>query len=261
MRIRLKKVSVILILLLTALLIFGAWKVLIDIEISPNDNLTSFFSPHLSSENKQTEKPRDRIEEANKLLRKSLTIVFRDFYDFDNDLKSGIEHLITLIPNINILVISDGVPYPPMSIFASSTFPNQTSKGSTLIYRENVKFISLKYDMTKPSIDSDPVSFIQTKYTLLMPDSFRLSNGRQLFQKLIKSLGHSQLGLSSRQILVIPFTSNNQLINYCFRLNVDIKNWTLEYEVKNSTNGCNLVCEDFDDCFLCSILKLFIAYF
>lgn len=248
MRIRLKKVSIILISLLTFLLLFGAWKVLIDIEMSPNDNIERLFHPYVNNfDNKHTEKPRDRIEEANMFLKQSLTIVFRDFYDYDSDLKSAIEHLLALVPNINILVIADELPYPPMSIFASSVHPNQTSKGNLLIFNENVKFLSLKYDASKPSIDSDPVSFIQTKYTLMMPDSFRLSNGRQLFQKLIKSLGHSQLGLSRRQVLVIPFTSNSRLINYCFQLHVDIKNWTLEYEVRNSTDSCNLVCKSDDD--------------
>lgn len=242
MRIRLKKVSIFSIIVAIVILLFGTWKLIFDDDISSYHKSTHLSQSQVQSERKQTDKPRDRIEEANAFLRDSLTIVFRDFYDFDNDLKSGVEHLLTLVPNINILVISDDVPYPPMSIFASYNHPNQTLRGSSLIYKENVKFLNLRYDISKPAVDSDPVSFIQTKYTLLMPDSFRLSNGRQLFQRLIKSLGHNQLGFSNRQILVVPFTSNNRLINYCFQLNADIKNWTLNYEVKNSTKNCNLVC-------------------
>lgn len=236
MRIRLTKFAIVLIIALNFLILFVGWRFFFDPEGAARDELTKFFHP---SERKQTEKPRDRIEEANKFLRQSLTIVFRDFYDFDNDLKSGIEHLVNLIPNINILIISDEIPYPPMNIFKSSISTNQTSQGSSLIFKENVRFLTLNYDITKPSLGINPLSLIHTKYTLLMPDSFRLSNGRQFFQRIIKNSGQNY-----KQILVVPFTSNNRLINYCFRVNSDVKNWTLQYEVKNSTRNCNLVCEN-----------------
>lgn len=231
MKIRLTKFAIILIIVsLNFLLLFIGWKIFFESEVTSGNKISRLFNPSLG--NKQKEKPKDKIDEANQLLRKSLTIVFRDFYDFDNDLRSGIQHLVNLIPNLNILIISENLPYPPMNIFKSLS--NQTLNGSKLIFKDNVKFITLNYNIEKPSYHNNPLNLIQTKYTLLMPDSFRLSNGRQFFQRILKSLEY-------REILVIPFSSNNRLINYCFRLNCDIKNWTLEYDVRNTTKNCNLV--------------------
>lgn len=228
MRIRLTKFAIILIIVsLNFLLLFIGWKIFFESEESTGKKISSLFNPTLDL--KRNEKPKDRIEEANKFLRKSLTIVFRDFYDFDNDLKSGIEHLVNLIPNLKILIISENFPYPPMNILTSF---NQSTHGLSLIFKENVKFITLNYDISKPSFERNPLNFLSTKFTLFMPDSFRLSNGRQFFQRILKSLEY-------REILVIPFSSNNRFINYCFRLNSDYKNWTLEYNVRNSTRNCN----------------------
>lgn len=188
-----------------------------------------------------TPKPRDRIQEANKFLRKSLTIIFRDFYHFDNDLKSGIDHLLTLVPELKILIITDELPYPPMNVFSSSLPSNHSTPGTSLIYKDNVQFFNLDLDFSKTTSETSPLNHIMTKYVLFLPDGFRLSNGRQLFQRIIKNLSLNIRERSHRKIVVVPFASNHRDINYCFNINSDIPNWTLEYEVKNTTKSCNMV--------------------
>lgn len=233
MRIRISKCATLSIVCINLLLFIASWKYFGVSENSPE-------SQGLMVE-KTTAKPRDRIQEANKFLRKSITIIFRDFYHFDNDLKSCIDHLLNLIPGLRILIIADELPYPPMNIFASSILSNQTTSGTTLIYKENVQFFNLDVDLTKTISERNPLNHIQTKYVLFLPDGFRLSNGRQLFQRLIKSLGQNARDKSQRKIIVVPFVSNHKDINYCFQINSDVPNWTLEFEVKNKTKNCDMV--------------------
>lgn len=237
MRIRISKCAVFSIVFVNLLLFFVSWKYFIATENS-SENVSALQGAQVA---KATAKPRDRIAEANKFLRKSVTIIFRDFYHFDNDLKTSIDHLLILVPNLKILIVCDELPYPPMNIFASSLPSNQTQASTSLIYKENVQFFHLDMDFSRTASERNPLNYIQTKHVLFLPDSFRLSNGRQLFQRLIKSLGHSVRDKSQRKILIVPFASNHKLINYCFQINVDLPNWSLEYEVKNATKGCNMV--------------------
>lgn len=232
MRIRISKCATLSIVFINLLLFFVSWRYFNGSENSP-ENETLMV--------KTTTKPRDRIQEANKFLRKSVTVVFRDFYHFDNDLKSCIDHLLNLVPDLRILIICDELPYPPMNIFTSSLPSNQTASGSSLIYKDNVQFFNLDVDFSKSASDKNPLNHIQTKYVLFLPDGFRLSNGRQLFQRLIKSVGQNARDKSQRRIVVVPFVSNHKDINYCFQINCDVPNWTLEYEVKNTTKSCNMV--------------------
>lgn len=231
MRIRISKCAIVSIAFVNVLLFVASWKY-----FAPSENLIEGNALQVY---KTTSKPRDKIQEANKFIRKSLTIVFRDFYHFDNDLKTSIDHLLILIPELRILVVCDELPYPPINIFTSSLSTNQTS--TSLIYKDNVQFFNLDTDLSKTASEKNPLNVIQTKYILFMPDSFRLSNGRQLFQRLIKSLGHGLRDKSLREIVVVPFASNQKDMNYCFHINSDVPNWTLEFEVKNATKNCDMV--------------------
>lgn len=190
----------------------------------------------------------NRIQELKKFLHKSLTVIIRDFYHFDNDLKYGIDHLLNFLPELKILIISDEqYPYPPMNIFTQLHVSNHTSssssKPSTLIYKENVQFLPLTLDITKSASEMNPLNYIQTKFILFLPDNFKLSNGRQLFNRLIKSIDdeHNRRERSLRKILVVPFNSNQKHLNYCFQINADIAAWSVEFQVRNSTKECDMV--------------------
>lgn len=241
MRIRVSKFVTLSVVLANLLLFFVSWKYF----LSSENTLEKI--PSQKVEKTTTPKPKvDRVQEAKKFLQKSLTIIFRDFYHFDNDLKSSIDHLLALIPDLKILIVSEDYPYPPINIFATHLATNQTVKPSTLIYKENVQFLWLSLDITKTSSELNPLNYIYTKYVLLMPDNFKLSNGRQMFQRMIKLLTHesehhqsSTRWKSKKKIVIVPFNSNLKFINYCFLINTDIPNWTLEYEVKNHTTHCD----------------------
>ncbi|KAG5683028.1 hypothetical protein PVAND_012338 [Polypedilum vanderplanki] len=243
MRIRISKFAILCILVINLLLVFISWKYFTTENTLQRNN--SYSEPSFSDIRLETtvKTSRNRVHELKKFLHKSLTVVIRDFYHFDNDLKYGIDHLLNFLPELKILIVSDEqYPYPPINIFTSIQNPNQTSKPSTLIYKENVQFLPLPIDITKSSSEMNPLTYIQTKYVLFLPDNFKLSNGRQMFNRLIKSIDdeNNRHERGIRKILIIPFASNQKHYNYCFQINADIQNWNIEYIVKNSTKNCDL---------------------
>lgn len=227
MRIKFAKLLTFFIVFINLAIFYFSWKYFTGPETADNQALVQELT---------TEKPKDRIAMANKHLKKSLTIVFRDFQPFDNDLRQSINNFVNLIPNIKILIVCDEIPYPPLDIFTVATPANQ-SYSTSLIFQENVKFISLSLDLSKNA--QDVLSQIKTKYVLLLPDSVRLANGRQFLQKLLKEFG--TMSEERKKILVIPFLSNKRLVNYCFQINIDTSHWTIEFAVRNGTRHCDMV--------------------
>ncbi|XP_053695428.1 ribitol 5-phosphate transferase FKRP [Sabethes cyaneus] len=207
---------------------------------------------------------RDRIQNTNKYLQKSITIVFRDFYEFDNDLMQSIASIVNLIPNIPVFIISANIPYPPLDVFTS---PGRSSNQTSWFEKDsNVRFFSLSYDITKPLKDTLPILQIRTRYTLFMPDSVRL-NGRSLLSRLLREISspsaedlmlqqHQNLLLKQnnqavenridmtrkqeQRIIAVPFASNQKTVANCCHLLLDLPNWTLEYVTGNGTDNCDM---------------------
>ncbi|XP_065092821.1 ribitol 5-phosphate transferase FKRP [Ochlerotatus camptorhynchus] len=207
---------------------------------------------------------RDRIQNTNKFLKKSITVIFRDFYDFDNDLMQSIASVTNLIPNVQVFVISPEIPYPPLDIF---TNPGQTANQTTWFEKNsNVKFFSLSYDVSKSLKETLPILQVQTKYVLFLPDSVRL-NGRSLLTRMLREISnpstndlllqqHQNLLLRQnnqaienkidlnhkpeRKIIAVPFAANQKSLANCCHLQLDLPNWTLEYVTGNETDSCDM---------------------
>lgn len=233
MRLKFTKLLTVFIIFINLAVFYYSWRYF----LAPVQDPELVIQSKLQSLVKTTQKPKDRIQSANKHLKKSLTIVFREFFHFDNDLKQSIDNILNVIQNIKILIIYDYFPYPPLDIFTTSSGSNQSTPSISLIYGDNVKFVSLNLDLSKKH--ESALDLITTKYVLFVPDSFRLVNGRQLLQRLLKKF--TQPEKQEKSLLVVPFLSNKRLVNYCFRINFDVPNWTVEYLVRNGTNGCDMV--------------------
>ncbi|XP_050101588.1 ribitol 5-phosphate transferase FKRP [Anopheles aquasalis] len=150
---------------------------------------------------------RDRVQVTNGYLRRSVTFVFRDFYDFDNDLLQSIGSVTSLIPNVNVMVIAPELPYPPLDIFNPALQPTPapagkgsatsqsrqrnhsvpSTNGSWFAENSNVRFFSLGYDVTKSLRDTFPMLHVTTRYVLFMPDSVRLT-GRALLSRALREI-------------------------------------------------------------------------
>lgn len=194
---------------------------------------------------------KDKVKTANKHIRKSITIVFRNFFTFENDLRASIDNILEVVPNIPIIVVHDSVPYPPMSYSSNTTNENA------------IKVFHLGFDISKTAKEASPLNEIKTKYVLFMPDSVRLS-GKSLLQKILKEVSSGTTGdervnnldKSGRKIVIIPFSGNIKSFSSCCQIILDLPNWTMEYIAMNGSNTCDLVKGSIKRCLLVLLSSL-----
>ncbi|XP_017868208.1 PREDICTED: fukutin-related protein [Drosophila arizonae] len=187
--------------------------------------------------------PKDKARNANKHIRKSITIVFYGHYNFEQDLRPSIESILDVVPNMPILVLQEGAAeyaYPPVS------FERNLTSGE----EQTVHFMSLAFDVRRTREQLNPLSAVHTKYALLMPDSVRLSS-KNLLQKILREM-NTKSGKAPaqrvtvapdeqvRRLLLIPFAGNSKTYSSCAKLNLDLPNWTMELEARNDTTHCDL---------------------
>lgn len=261
MRLKYNKLITVSILIINIILLYYTCKWFLNAK--PN-SVSMVDGSLLSKKDKQ----KDRVQSSNKHIKKTITIIFRDFYHFENDLQHSIDSISNLIPNILIIVIYDNEPYPPLSFISNYTAT-----------RSNVKFVSLNFDICKTGKALSPINLVRTKYILFVPDSFRFG-GRAIIQRMLKEMSSTEqttetisneiskssadlsyekntqenvkeiLGenksksvekSSIKRIIVIPFASNVKTMGNCCRIKLDFMNWTMEYSVKNDTTKCDMV--------------------
>ncbi|KAH8405603.1 hypothetical protein KR215_004245 [Drosophila sulfurigaster] len=204
--------------------------------------------------------PKDKVRNANKHIRKSITIVFYGHYNFEQDLRPSIESILDVIPNMPILVLQEGSPeyaYPPVS------FERNLTNGE----EQTVRFMSLAFDVRQTREQLNPLAAIRTKYALLMPDSVRVSsknllqkilreiNTKSRIQEVVKKRPQSQSQQQQqpqvqrvtvapeeivRHLLLVPFAGNLKSYSSCAKLNLDLPNWTMELEARNDSTHCDL---------------------
>ncbi|KAG4076969.1 hypothetical protein HA402_015956 [Bradysia odoriphaga] len=240
MRLKYSKLCTFLIIAFNIFLCYYIWKLFIGKTIGKSMKFPNAYNAITPVTEKP--KPKDRIQSTNKHIKKTITIIFRDFYHFENDLKLSIESIVTLIPNVQILVIYDEEPYPPMDYLANYTV------------RNNVKLIRLGFDINKTAKLMSPIFQIRTKYVLILPDSVRLG-GRSIIQKMLKEMGSVEGRTESdsektgkkentvrgpKSMVVVPFSSNVREFSNCCSINIDFINWSIEYGVKNRSTNCDM---------------------
>lgn len=250
MRLKYSKLLTFIVFVINAILLYYTWKLF----LSDRNSETFGYDEQLATE--KINRQKDRIQSTNRHIKKAITIVFRDFYHFENDLQHSIDSILNLIPNVQIVVVYETEPYPPIPFIV-----NYTS------IHNNVKFINLNFDVKKTAKTLSPVFQMKTKYALFMPDSVRLG-GRTILQKMLKEIerieksddgkekekGDNSDGSGNgsgksiiRRIVVIPFASNVKTMGNCCRIKMDLTDWTMEYSVKNGTDNCDMVTFGIDD--------------
>lgn len=167
-RLKYAKLLTVLVLAVNVILIFYTWKWFLSGDTSTNPSKTDAKAAHAAGH-----RQKDRAHTTIKHIKKTITIIFRDFYHFENDLHHSIDSILNLIPNIQIFVIYDAEPYPPLIFINNYT-----------VTHPNVKFINLNFDIRKTAKALMPILQIRTKYALFVPDSFRFG-GRAIIQKML----------------------------------------------------------------------------
>ncbi|KAJ6643290.1 Ribitol 5-phosphate transferase FKRP [Pseudolycoriella hygida] len=239
MRLKYSKLCTLLIIAFNIFLVYYTWKLFIGKTIGRS---LKFSNNNAIAPVTEKSKPKDKIQSANKHIKKTITILFRDFYHFENDLKMSIESIVALIPSVQILVIYDEEPYPPMDYLRNYTV------------RNNVKLMRLGFDINKSAKFMSPIFQIRTKYVLILPDSVRLG-GRSIIQKMLKEMGSTESHIDDasekaikkensvrgpKNMLVVPFASNVRDFSSCCSINLDFANWTIEYSVINGSTHCDM---------------------
>ncbi|XP_011205600.2 ribitol 5-phosphate transferase FKRP [Bactrocera dorsalis] len=206
--------------------------------------------------------PRDKLKNANKHIRKSITVVFRSFYNFENDLKASIDNLLDIVPNLSVLVLLEGTPYPPVTYERNIT--------ATSGEENTVRFINLGFDVQKTPEQLNALAAIHTKYVLFLPDSVRLTS-KNLLQKILREINSAMplgAGIAARaplkagefkhqqearallppvgpeetvrRLVIVPFAGNMKSFSSCTQINLDLPNWTIQYVAVNSSDKCDL---------------------
>lgn len=202
MRIKFAKFTGLFIIVINIFIIYYTWQIFSSY-LQENKTSTTII-------NAPTKSPLKRI---NKLI----TIVIREFDLNDNDISSTVQSFLNVFPNIQIYIIGNGIPYPPLDIL----FTNIT---------RNVKLVNLTPDLKKPLSIDYPLSDIKTKYVLFVPDSSRIIN-RQPIQHML-----NEISKGTYKIVASRFT-NKQTVQ-CLNSNITLRTWTLNY-----TRSNNCICD------------------
>ena len=140
------------------------------------------------------------------------TVIIPFFESFDHDLHRTIKSIVSIYPSVKILVLSKKVPYP---------YPK--------LNYDNVKFVYSQSNPAIPRSHSDPLSYVETDYILVLPDGVRLRKNsvEDLFQLLLPSKSN---------IIVVPIDRSR-----CLSVGFDIKRWSLTYTSQYEIKKCNFI--------------------
>uniref|UniRef100_A0A0B8RRN4 Ribitol-5-phosphate transferase n=1 Tax=Philothamnus irregularis TaxID=1899461 RepID=A0A0B8RRN4_9SAUR len=140
-------------------------------------------------------------------LRPGITVLIRDFEDFENYVSSVVQSFLKQDPELPVLVVADGLPYPPL----------------LLPKVPNVQLVVLKPSPDQPADISRPETYVRTEYVALVPDGVRVDSASQLEEML------EELKSSQGKVEMVAAAVHSLLPFRCLNLKVSLKEWTAEY--------------------------------
>ncbi|XP_066995091.1 ribitol 5-phosphate transferase FKRP [Anabrus simplex] len=204
MRVRIIKVIAILVIVLNVLVLYYMWGALRNFRNDstdlPNGNMKSGKSVPL---------PIVGDNLFHTLIEEKVTVVIRKFEHFENDVTGTVESFLSLLPNIQIVIVSDFLPYPPINL--------RTSNYSI----GRVKMINLQLRLTSSNSERNPLLHVHTRYILFVPDSTRITSVRTLHSMLIELQ-------KQPQNIVSAALSSTKFVD-CFKINTSIREWFIQY--------------------------------
>ncbi|XP_047031024.1 ribitol 5-phosphate transferase FKRP [Helicoverpa zea] len=156
---------------------------------------------------------------SSRHLSKLMTVVFRQFEDFENDIADSVQSFVSAFPNMPVVVVCENTPYPPFPFSVT----NETLK--------NVKVLSLELKLNALPQDLNPLTQIFTEYVLFVPDSTRVS--RRVLQLAMAAAAANPL-----QGVAVG-VGNAHLI--CQHVQWNYADWTLHYSKDASGKVCDAV--------------------
>ncbi|XP_053614582.1 ribitol 5-phosphate transferase FKRP [Plodia interpunctella] len=151
-------------------------------------------------------------------LSKLITVVFRQFEDFENDVADSVQSFVSAFPNMPVLIVCENTPYPPFPFSAT----NETLR--------NVKVLPLELKLDASPQDLNPLSHILTQFVLFVPDSVRVS------RKVLQQAATAAAAVPSQAVAVAVGSAH--LI--CQQVKWNYVDWTLQYN-KDAGKLCDAV--------------------
>lgn len=181
-------------------------------------SICCYFLPSMYPIAPVTVSPNPLHPRSSRHLSKLMTVVFRQFEDFDNDIADSVQSFVSAFPNMPVVVVSESTPYPPFPFSVT----NETLR--------NVKVLSLELKLSASPHDFNPLTHIFTDYVLFVPDSTRVS--RRVLQ-----LAMASAAANPTQAVAIG-VGNSHLI--CQQVLWNYPDWTLHY----SKDASGKICDD-----------------
>ncbi|XP_065067817.1 ribitol 5-phosphate transferase FKRP-like [Rhopilema esculentum] len=177
--------------------------------------------------NKSWPKVEQEFQKSSNDVDKTITVVIYDFEHFENDIRNTVKSFLAFHPAINIIVVSDELPYPPIDLPAG-----------------NSKLVVLNVPPYSAAAEGRPLTHIRTEYTLFVPDSFHLRDESGLV-RMLDSLVSTE---SRSPIVAAGAQGQNEQVPECNKLTFDYRRWTLKYSdhqekppVEKDSNTCESV--------------------
>ncbi|XP_049877347.1 ribitol 5-phosphate transferase FKRP [Pectinophora gossypiella] len=150
---------------------------------------------------------------------KLLTVVFRQFEEFDNDVADSVQSFVSAFPNMPVVVVSESTPYPPFPFSAS----NETLR--------NVKVVSLELRLNASPRELKPLSYVSTEFVLFVPDATRAVR---------RTLQAAAAAITTYPTHAIAIgVGSSRLI--CQQVKWKYEDWTLQYSKDVSGKLCDAV--------------------
>ncbi|KAG6449713.1 fukutin-related protein [Manduca sexta] len=163
--------------------------------------------------------PSNSLPRSSRHLSKLITVVFRQFEDFENDVADSVQSFVSAFPNMPVVIICERPPYPPFPFSAT----NETLR--------NVKVVSLELKLSMSPQELNPLTFISTEFVLFVPDSTRV---------LRRALQQASVAATANPNQAVAISVGNVHL-VCQQVTWNYVDWTLHYTKDASGKICDAV--------------------
>ncbi|XP_044291445.1 fukutin-related protein isoform X2 [Varanus komodoensis] len=154
---------------------------------------------------------RDRAQLGSRqplgLLRPGVTILIREFEDFENYVPDVVRSFLKQSPELPVVVVADRLPYPPLLLPRTA----------------NIQVVLLRPTPDQAAVVFRPENYVRTEHVALVPDGAKADATSQL-ERMLEEFKSSQ---GKAEMVAAPVNSLAPL--QCLNLRVSLKEWTAEY--------------------------------
>lgn len=139
-----------------------------------------------------------------------VTVVFREFEDFDNAVASAVASVLHILPGVPIVIVADKLPYPPI------VTPDNA---------HSVRIVALEKPPGAHYTADHLEKFISTPFVLFMPDGAMMTRRDHVQNLLVGALKRRRS--SSINAVAIGLTSHSAESLSCVNMSFSSRRWTL----------------------------------